>query len=100
MYYSGIIVTTTPGSTIGVAYGLAGLPGTEVHLRDERSGRLVVVLESPDDDAFEIAFRSFRDLPAVVGVDLVYHFADREEGVSSGGPDASQAAADAQGPGR
>ena len=93
MYYSGIIVTTTPDQTNGVANDLARLAGTEVHLRDERSGRLVVVLESSDDHAFEASFRRFRDLPAVVGVDLVYHFADREPGLSSEPPETPRAAA-------
>ena len=93
MNYSGIIVTTTPDQTNGVADDLARLAGTEVHLCDERSGRLVVVLESSDNHAFEASFRRFRDLPAVVGVDLVYHFVDREPGPPSEPADTLRAAA-------
>ena len=80
MNYSGIVITTTSAETHRVADGLAALPGVEVHVRHEPSGRLVIVMESPDDEAFEAAFRNLRTQPGVIAVDLAYHYVDSESG--------------------
>lgn len=93
MNYSGIVVTTRPEATDRVADGIASLAGVEVHVRHEPSGRLVVVLESDGDTAFEDAFRDLRAAPGVLSADLVYHLVDREPGGASPPPSAPDPAA-------
>lgn len=93
MNYSGIVVTTRPEATDRVADGIASLAGVEVHVRHAPSGRLVVVLESDGDAAFEDAFRRLRAAPGVLSADLVYHVVDREPGGAASPPAPERAAA-------
>ena len=78
MNYSGIVVTVPRERTDEIADQLAALSGIQVHVRHEPSGRLVLVLESPDSDSFEASFRRIRDHSGVLAADLVYHFVDHE----------------------
>lgn len=77
MNISGLVVTTVPEQTEDLSARLPALPGIEVHGSHAGSGRLVVVLETPDDEGFESSVRLLRGQPGVLGVELAYHWVDR-----------------------
>ncbi len=72
MFYSGLVVTSKPGSFDDVAQSLKTLP-VEVHQSDAASGRYVVVLEEASVEAETDRFRAIRELPGVADVSLVVH---------------------------
>ena len=72
MFYSGLVVTSKPGSFDDVGQSLKALP-VEVHQSDAASGRYVVVLEEASVEAETDRFRAIRELPGVADVSLVVH---------------------------
>jgi nitrate reductase NapAB chaperone NapD len=69
----------------GCAAAIAGLDGADVYLRDERSGRLIAVLESVTADGQEALVRRIRDIAGVHAAALVYHYVDPGEPAPASG---------------
>jgi nitrate reductase NapD len=82
VHISGILVTTRPDDTAACVEDLATLAGVEVHHREPRSGRIVVVQVSASVEEQEDGLRRIQALPRVVAACLVHHVVD---------PDASDA---------
>lgn len=69
---SSVIVHPAPGGEATAREGLAGLPGVEVGATGE-DGRMVVIIEAPDDAETTRIFETIRLLPGVLSVAMVYH---------------------------
>lgn len=80
-HYAGVLVSGEPSRFAAILARLATIAGAEVHHVDPATGRCVVVLESADRAGNERLFVELGQLPAVRGVDLVYHLVDNGEGV-------------------
>jgi nitrate reductase NapD len=69
-----VIAQVRPEAMETVVAAIARRPGLEVHGQDPR-GRLVVVLELANDAALAEEMNMIGNLPGVLGVNLVYHYA-------------------------
>lgn len=76
MQYSGIVVSTRAADVTDVARRLESCPGVEVYLRDEASGRIVVVHEAHGVETHETVLRQIGNLPGVLAAGLACHFLD------------------------
>lgn len=75
---SGLCVTARPEKLEAIETMLSAFPGIEVHARDPRTGRLVVIQERPTLDAHRQGLRSLQALPDVLTAELVFHYQDRD----------------------
>lgn len=91
VHYSGILVICHPEDLEGAARRVHALQGAEVHMRDERAGRLIAVLESDDVQGQERLLERVRQVPGVAEAALVYHYVDRREGREIPGADGGEA---------
>lgn len=75
-YYSiaGLLVRTVPDDVTAVAARLSALPGVEVHHREDATGRLVITLETVDNDDEREGLERLRGQAGVVSAELVYHY--------------------------
>ncbi len=83
---SGLCVTARPENLDAVEALLNRLPGTEVHARDPRSGRLVVVQERASIEDHRRGLRELQALPGVLTAELVLHFQDPDEPMDTNTP--------------
>jgi len=81
IHVSSLIVHARPETAAAVEAGIEGIEGAEVRAAQE--GRLVVVLETRDEQAILDRMHRIGDLPGVVSTSLIFHqveTADSEEG--------------------
>lgn len=76
MFYSGLVVTATPGKFDAAIASVAALPSAEVFQQHRETNRFVVVLE--DDSVHHEAdtFAQIRTMPDVADVSLITHRED------------------------
>ena len=74
-HIASLVVLCQPGNLDAVAESICLLPGLEVPERDER-GKLVALVEAPDEASLLDAIRSVEDLPGVISANLVFHQLD------------------------
>lgn len=67
-----IILGVAPGDGAEVSALLAAIEGVEVHAIAE-DGRMIVTIESGDEDNTSNTFEMIRQLPGVISAALVYH---------------------------
>ena len=75
---------------------IAALPGTEVY-GGSGAGKLVVVIETPDDAALVRGIDRIGALPGVLGVNLVFHHSEPAGGVADPGRRSEGDTQDAEG---
>ena len=75
---SGLCITTRPENMAGVEESLSKRPNTEVHARDPKSGKLVVVQECATVEDHQKGLREIQALPNVIYAELVMHYQDPE----------------------
>jgi nitrate reductase NapD len=61
-----------PADTAAVSKQLRGLEGVEVHAVGD-DGRMIVTIESGDQDNTSNTFEAIRQMPGVLSASLVYH---------------------------
>jgi len=79
---SGLCVTTRPEKLEATETLLSALPGIEVHARDPRTGRLVVIQERPTLEGHRQGLRTLQALPDVLTAELVFHYQDRDRRIA------------------
>lgn len=92
VHIASLIVRTRPEAARAVADRLANAPDTEVHATE--SGKIIVVVESPDERALADRMDEMRNDPDVLMVSLVYHAVDdgtADDVAVRGGPSAQLA---------
>ena len=72
MDISSVIVGARPEGAEQVKQSLEALEGVEVHTVAE-DGRMIVTIESGDEDNTSNTFEMIRQLPGVISAALVYH---------------------------
>ncbi|HEX6736524.1 MAG TPA: chaperone NapD [Azonexus sp.] len=72
IHISSVILAALPAQGAAVQQALAALPGVEVHVVAD-DGRMIVSIESADDDATVSQFETIRQLPGVLSASLVFH---------------------------
>lgn len=75
---SGLCVTTWPERLTEVEALLNRQPGFEVHARDPKTGKLVVVQERATIEEHREGLRQLQKLPDVLTAELVLHYQDPE----------------------
>ncbi len=76
MFYSGLVVTATPGKFDEAIASVAALPSAEVFQQHRETHRFVVVLEESSVHQEADAFTQIRTLPSVADVSLIAHRED------------------------
>jgi periplasmic nitrate reductase NapD len=74
-----VIVQLRPEHLVDVEAAILGLPGCEVHARDDR-GKLVVVVDAIDAGALGSTLNAIALLPNVYSASLVFHAIDTAPG--------------------
>jgi periplasmic nitrate reductase NapD len=74
LHIASFVVQHHPQATAALDAALATLPDTELALRDH--GRSIVLCESTEARALLDRIETLRELPGVVGVNLVHHHAE------------------------
>ena len=69
---SSVILGVLPADTAVVSKSLRELEGVEVHAVGE-DGRMIVTIESGDQDNTSNIFEAIRQTPGVISASLVYH---------------------------
>lgn len=69
---SSVVVGTQPAALPAVRKELEKLAGVEVHAAAE-DGRMIVTIESDNDQATVQTFEAIRQLPGVLSAAMVYH---------------------------
>lgn len=69
---SSVILGVLPADTAVVSTSLRELEGVEVHAVGE-DGRMIVTIESGDQDNTSNIFEAIRQTPGVISASLVYH---------------------------
>jgi nitrate reductase NapD len=69
---SSVILGVLPADTAVVSRSLRELEGVEVHAVGE-DGRMIVTIESGDQDNTSNIFEAIRQTPGVISASLVYH---------------------------
>ena len=85
---SGLCVTTRPERLDEIEELIDGRDGFEVHARDQRTGKLVVVQERTSVDEHRRGLRELQALPGVLTAELVLHYqgpADQRDENTTGG---------------
>jgi nitrate reductase NapD len=72
VHISSVIVGALPAQVADVQCALAALPGVEIHATAD-DGRMIVSIESADEDVTLSHFETIRQLPGVLAASLVYH---------------------------
>ena len=67
-----IILGVAPNDAAGVSALLKAIDGVEVHAIAE-DGRMIVTIESGDEDNTSNTFEMIRQLPGVISAALVFH---------------------------
>jgi periplasmic nitrate reductase NapD len=71
VHIASLIVRARLESAQSAAEGLAALPGVEVHAVQD--GKIIVVLEAPNEAGLAELMGVIRSVPGVVLVNLIYH---------------------------
>jgi nitrate reductase NapD len=69
---SSVILGVLPADTAAVSKSLGELAGVEVHAVGA-DGRMIVTIESGDEDNTSNIFEAMRQTPGVISASLVYH---------------------------
>ena len=69
---SSVILGVLPANSAMVSTSLRELDGVEVHAIGE-DGRMIVTIESGDEDNTSNIFEAIRQTPGVISASLVYH---------------------------
>lgn len=69
----GLVVHTTPAQLHAAAKAIASMPGCEVHLTEDKTGRLVVTAMDDGDALALDRLSDIHRLPGVVSAALAYH---------------------------
>ena len=69
---SSVILGVLPADSAAVSKSLRELEGVEVHAVGE-DGRMIVTIESGDEDNTSNIFEAIRQTPGVISASLVYH---------------------------
>lgn len=69
---SSVILGVLPADTVVLSESLRELEGVEVHAVGE-DGRMIVTIESGDEDNTSNIFEAIRQMPGVISASLVYH---------------------------
>mgnify|MGYP003555942243 CR=1 FL=1 len=69
---SSVILGVLPANSAMVSTSLRELDGVEVHAIGE-DGRMIVTIESGDEDNTSNIFEAMRQTPGVISASLVYH---------------------------
>lgn len=91
-YYSiaGLLIRTLPDDLPAVTARLSALAGVEIHHREDATGRLVVTLETVENDDEREGLDRVRGQVGVISTELVYHYVAPPDGAGvPGGPAAS-----------
>ena len=83
MNLSAILVLVQPDQIEEAVVTLNGLRGVEVHVRDDASGRIIVVLEAPSIDEEVAGLHRIQTLPVVLSAELVYHYFAEDQSVAA-----------------
>lgn len=75
-HISSLVVRAHPDRTEGVARRIARLGIAEVALTDTATGKIVVALETRDEDEIVAAMNAMQRMSGVVSVALVFHHTD------------------------
>jgi nitrate reductase NapAB chaperone NapD len=73
-HIAGLLISAGPGRVTDVVRSLGAVPGLEVHAGDDRTGRIVVTLETASIEEQEAQFARVRTLREVRAVDLICHY--------------------------
>jgi len=76
MFYSGLVVTATPGKFDEAIAAVAALPCAEVFQQHRETHRFVVVLEGDSVNGEADTFAQIRTLPNIADVSLITHRED------------------------
>jgi periplasmic nitrate reductase NapD len=71
VHIASLIVRARCESAHAAAESLAALPGVEVHAVQD--GKIIVVLEAPNESGLADLMETIRNEPGVVLVNLIYH---------------------------
>ena len=71
-HISSLIVRTLPGSFDDISAALTRMPDTDIYQSDPR-GKIVVVLETDDEDGIASRLSAIEALPGVLNASLIYH---------------------------
>ncbi|MHB2169342.1 chaperone NapD [Alsobacter sp. R-9] len=71
-HVTGLVVHARPDALAAVTRAVEGLPGAEIHGRNE-DGKLVVTLETRSEHEIVERMGAIGDLPGVLSTALVYH---------------------------
>jgi len=74
-HISSLLVHANPARSHAVSHAIDALAGAEVRASDG-AGKLVVLLETENEEQILATFRRIETLRGVLGVALVYHHAD------------------------
>ncbi|MBL8428903.1 MAG: chaperone NapD [Dechloromonas sp.] len=72
MNISSVILGVLPADGVAVTSGLRKLEGVEIHAVGE-DGRMIVTIESGDEDNTSNTFEMIRQMPGVISASLVFH---------------------------
>ena len=75
-HISSLVVRAHPARIAGVTARIARLGIAEVAMADETTGRIVVTLETRDEDEIVAAMNAMQRMTGVVSVALVFHQTD------------------------
>jgi nitrate reductase NapD len=75
-HISSLVLRVWPDRTDGLAARIARLGVAEVALSDSASGKIVVTLETRDEDEIVAAMTAMQRMRGVVSVALVFHHTD------------------------
>ncbi|NBI12196.1 chaperone NapD [[Haemophilus] felis] len=78
-YVCGLVVQGNPDKMLVIQQAISTMPNTEVPALDEQKGKMVVVMQSHDQNLLLEQIESVKEINGVITVSLVYHQQDEEK---------------------
>lgn len=78
-HISSLVVRTLPDRLSDICTAIEALPNAEIHQSDG-NGKLVVVLETANEQEINAALRAIETLPGVLNAALIYHHVEDTAG--------------------
>ncbi|OOF69920.1 chaperone NapD [Rodentibacter caecimuris] len=75
-YVCGLMVQALPQKIMQISTALLAIPHTEIPVTEESQGKIVVVMQSHDQQILLNQMESVKDIEGVVNVSLIYHQQD------------------------
>lgn len=78
-YVCGLVVQGNPYKMLVIKQVILSIPNTDVPVLDEQKGKMIVVMQSHDQDLLLEQIESIKEIDGVITVSLVYHQQDEKE---------------------